>query len=1356
MSSGDTQALPSQELTSYLRPDLRASTAWIVTPRSDNTGTDTNDTGAKTYNTGDTGHVDLVNGSGTPEPVVIDQEMDEESGDEVVGSLQNAEALITSPAVLSPTTPAFAGSKRDHRGNILSPPERTPAQDLGAMFPQVAGNGIMGLGDLFKQTQADSSPDIGALRSDPIFQRPSPDMVAMRQSSFAPNASSPVFYTRPSFSRAITDPKDAYESMKASQERRYAALTSMSPPRDSEDEDELGEDSEERRAARRRSTERLKQEAMKEFATYGAPLPRRKIDRRRKVQEALIEDEYIHGERGIDAADVIVISDDLRQEERQASENSSEEDSVDLYDEYSQAVIPSDKHDDERENTPIEVPTTIIRQNSPGHRRAASSPLRQEKHSSGADFRRSFPETQKSQSSHTSQNATNGLKSAAQSQIIAIADSQPNNSFHQRYLARPPRPVLPSSINSRAFISQSQGYSLSSNIRAELTATSLKNVIETSSIPFPPPIPSQSQELQVDAESQASEDEISPGSSPPIMAINADLDIDLDDELQLQEDGVHVFNNELSEPAMSLSNAAVTIVSAEMEERQSQTPEKVARKLPSQSIPETSLPTTPQSREIPDSEATRAETAQTSVGGLFKQINRLIPEADDTDSNNAVQFGTARTHQSAATPGTPKRPQIQKLTEIAAGFTPPGSSNNHFGGISIMNDDDITFHEAVTESPVSSPPHKRMRRTYGRKVLHEPAREENTLPPSSSPVKTIPEERMMPIPTPPSVRRRENLGAIAAASARLHVAAGVETPSAPGKLTRPTPRSKQGVHKKITPSADVPRSSTGIKPRMSTAERPVSSPRRSRDSVRTVTVVATESKNTTPRPVADAIEVVNNLEPAPTVPDIIVPNRVLARFRGLQVAYYPATCLDSVSAKPSVLKVRFDDGTVDEIDVSFVRRFELQIGDVIKVDLPAMRTKLWIIRAFKNRIDSTAQRNELYPKTDVHGHLTVVLEAKNRKSLTADDDNSPSETVDVPITNIYVPLSMFRHFVDRIYLRHTIGARPETPTMTISVATTPSSRARRYTNGPATQTFKDTPSFFPGNIGIFANMAFAISYSTGKDAERNRVTRLIQENGACILTEGFEELFDLPKPVISTPSKTPKPSSNIIRPALTLQPTTAKLGFTALVADTHSRRAKYMQALALNIPCLSGRWIVDSLAAEKPLPWDRYLLPAGECSFLDGAIRSRTFPAQDTSYADCTTTKLSETIEYRPKLLDDKSVILVMGEGKVEERRKAYFFLTFALGAKCVKRVKGIKAAKTLLEPQCGEWDWVYVDDAKLKEAKEQLKGLVLVDGTRTTKRKRESIEGPEVVVEGVKKAKLVGDEFVMQSLILGALLEDV
>ena len=95
---------------------------------------------------------------------------------------------------------------------------------------------------------------------------------------------------------------------------------------------------------------------------------------------------------------------------------------------------------------------------------------------------------------------------------------------------------------------------------------------------------------------------------------------------------------------------------------------------------------------------------------------------------------------------------------------------------------------------------------------------------------------------------------------------------------------------------------------------------------------------------------------------------------------------------------------------------------------------------------------------------------------------------------------------------------------------------------------------------------------------------------------------------------------------------------------------------------------------------------------------------------------------------------------------KHHNFLTHALGAKRVAKVPNAEAAaKAVQQAQTnGEpWDWVYTHDRE----KETEKAIL---GGGGKKRKR----GVEAEGTGAKRPRVVGNEFVIQSLILGQLAD--
>jgi hypothetical protein len=282
-------------------------------------------------------------------------------------------------------------------------------------------------------------------------------------------------------------------------------------------------------------------------------------------------------------------------------------------------------------------------------------------------------------------------------------------------------------------------------------------------------------------------------------------------------------------------------------------------------------------------------------------------------------------------------------------------------------------------------------------------------------------------------------------------------------------------------------------------------------------------------------------------------------------------------------------------------------------------------------------------------------------------------------------------------------------------------------------------------------MVFTVSYVKDNDAKKG-VIRLITQNGGLVLDEGFDSLFTL-HPDTHTAHTEPGPDN------LTLTPSAHHTTFAALIADHHSRRAKFMQALALGLPCISGRWIEHCIQKSTLLDWEHYLLPAGESSFLGGAVRNRNLQPYPAA-----TARLEDDVARRKKLLEGKSILIVTGKGKAGELKKAYLFLTHALGVRCVTRVQSNQEARKVLheaERKGDEFDLVYVDDDERDAEKVIFGATSAAAPTSTRKRKRgAAVPAEENVDEGrnqppPKKVKVINNEFVVQSLILGKLLED-
>jgi hypothetical protein len=264
---------------------------------------------------------------------------------------------------------------------------------------------------------------------------------------------------------------------------------------------------------------------------------------------------------------------------------------------------------------------------------------------------------------------------------------------------------------------------------------------------------------------------------------------------------------------------------------------------------------------------------------------------------------------------------------------------------------------------------------------------------------------------------------------------------------------------------------------------------------------------------------------------------------------------------------------------------------------------------------------------------------------------------------------------------------------------------------------------------LFANMAFAVSYQK-RDQEKDEVTKAIRDNGGRILEEGFDALFET--------SKLKGPDAGLMLSAVN-----KPLGFSALIADEHSRKTKYMQALALGLPCISGQWVLACVSKGAILDWSPYLLCAGQSSFLGNAMKSRVLPRYPAAEAN-----LELTLDARDKLLEGKSVLMVTSRGKAD-KRKPYVFLTRALGPSRVEQVGDLSEARTKLGSET--WDLLYTDSPKETAAVTVFGSANSSGGSK--KRKR----GPTATKDSTpspKRIRVIDDETMIQSLILGQIME--
>lgn len=674
-------------------------------------------------------------------------------------------------------------------------------------------------------------------------------------------------------------------------------------------------------------------------------------------------------------------------------------------------------------------------------------------------------------------------------------------------------------------------------------------------------------------------------------------------------------------------------------------------------------------------------------------------------------------------------------------------------------------------------------------VFRSPAKEVANAEPVPKQVPPSPLKRMQQMreETPPtaSAQAREDQGALAAAQAREQVQAVA--------YGRPATLKSKGSFRPTRPQNSKKGSLKSARAVIATMSSPINSPSKPKTSAAAQKPTPATPTRKATKPVEQTVDVemrdagdsTDELASSPPpsaarlpvrltprkaeiqAGEVVVPNRVFASWPGSH--YYPATCIGRSDSKQ--LQVRFDDGNTTSLDAFQVRSLDLKSGDQVKVDEPGMKKHTYVVVGLTDKCEDL--HNYEFPMTDRYGHVSVVLEEKQRDSLPVGKTVPQANQVTVHIASVYLTTQLWSRLRDRNFqLEQPSSPRKAASEMGTPVPTeaftTPSFTRRGL---PAPSLLKDATngagsvaSSSRSGSGTFSNMAFVLT-STGDGMDKDAVARAIKTNGGRVLEQGFHELFDIESIELSA-SQSRRTSVSAIEGAgvLTLKEDFKKLGFVALITDSHSRSTKYLQALALNVPCLHLRWVNDSLSASHALSFARYLLPAGLSRYLDpnGIVRSRAMRIYDPSNDDVS---FERTFQDRDLLLQGQSVLLVTGKSKKEiEKRQPFVFLTHALGASNVGRCADLGAATQHLSQ--GQWDWVYVDNdqSSVTDAAAELFGTGApaksAKGSfkKSKKRKRDDGEAEELVAKGDiagRKVRVAAAEFVIQSLILGALVDE-
>ncbi|KAK6373338.1 radiation sensitive protein rad9 [Exophiala oligosperma] len=778
-------------------------------------------------------------------------------------------------------------------------------------------------------------------------------------------------------------------------------------------------------------------------------------------------------------------------------------------------------------------------------------------------------------------------------------------------------------------------------------------------------------------------------------------------------------------------------------------------------IPETSSNEPPTEPSRGDA-STKQSDPDTTSRGEFETAQSQVPQSIEhsKQQENGEDIGTGDSN-GHSTPSCNRR----RMTEIAAEPSPLKSQPS-------FNVTDALHLDAAFQSPSKRPPLNNPSVSRFTEHIHVPPEEqentEHVEEPENASNYGHPVERNNEM----KQRRNQNLHGN---SLDLASTTPQTTIHSSRRLRKPTPKALEN-SKPHTPLADAQsrRSQWDLDaspPQKAPLTRPNSSlKRKKREQLSPADAQETSAKrrkvpekattaSSRHTPIADECEDISaqHLENLGTALNTVVeqvsenpsvPNVVFACFNGKTRAYYPATCLGLSDADPTRYRIQWEGYDPEELDQHGVRSLDLRVGDQIKVNLQGFPKVPYIIKAFKNRISAHAPKSEDQILTDIQGYKTLLVSTKQRKSLPA--DVSTEALKEVPISSIYLDSNMWGQMKDRLYEHKTTVPRPmvsamSTPAPCSSTPCSPPSRNRRGTTAVTTALSLSTCVV----EGLFTNMAFAISYDD--DTRRDQLERQIRQQGGLVLKESFLDLLELD--------------------SLQMKAQHADLSFTALLADRQSRKEKYMQALALGVPCLSGRWIESCVHAEELITWSTYLLPSGECAELEGATRSRVL-----SFDPAANLKVHEMIESRARILNGARVVVAMKSGgeKVEKRRRAFVFLIRALGAGEIVSVSDLASATAEVrgtgDSSDDEDTFVFVDDRDIGSAKTLFEESAAVRISRKAGKKTRTLgkanktgagsdgggggEGADPGGEGKihSNVKVICNEDVVQSLILGRL----
>ena len=1244
----------------------------------------------------DSGHIDLLGGFEQPSIISTAGEdvfvgFDEDDVDPLSQDI-HAEIFPESKRFQLPKTPASQGTKRKRWSQRPSDDMQTPSLPENPFADRVNDQEMLRPSQLFNATQAVTSPinAIFELGSD----RPSPDLHSNQRPPATNTQSSPVIPPRSNMTRAVTEPQTTYVSMKESQEARAHRLQALEGTL----LDELSDDdfnTVDIQLRKRLNRKRINEAARTQFAGVTArsqPLSSGHI-RHRRLGRSIDQTHSSPLQNGRQASEAVLISDNTPPEEVQGNGTEEETEREDATEEKTMDET-GELGEENKEN--VEVPMTVSRLHQTGslptvsqHTPSHHPPQR------SARVSRAYQATLATSSPILSRSPERITMSQSGSQAYAVVDSQssqqPRTNRRQKGTQRQHNGP-PSSLDSRVMVPQSQ---LSQILNSSAGLSKVEQEQVSSKETWHPQ--AQLHHAKPDHTETIAETvfthKTNKSSGTPGTAMNNQSRPEIKDH---QPD-------EFEQGAKGCASIA--------DLDRTENVNRLSTPLPSE--PSTSIPPLRSTtKSAPKADSDQIVGGPSSASTLFETAREQIA---NTPSKSRVQSLQHTSIGKTSSPAKSQSQPIRTMQQITGDPSPP----DPFGDIdvgSILSKNEIEDQMLIKgPSPrLPTPEIRRIRNGSSHSIIsqRQPSGETPPRPPSwaYSPLTSQQEQATSDTEVEPTI------ASIQEKVTTMESSKAVNQPYPVALAPDPAPLNFGSAFQHGTPRLSLKVASTG---RADLAER-----RSSADSYLKNTSVTIES-----------------MKP----PAVVAPNRVFAHFNGSNLAFYPATCTGSTLGNEPRFHVTFDDGSEDIISGFEIKRLELRPGEMCKVDREGFRSRNLIVVNLHYPYQPTdpdlpsrkgpqsAKSISTGHETDIFGHTHVTVIPKRRGSTGG--EASGNEEFVVPLSQVYLTHTLWASIKDRDYSfvsdKQPAMTELQTPSERPSTPSSPSSRVRRARQSALLPSRLDKV-VVGRKDGLFDNMVFTLT-NIANPEHLKRTKSLIEANAGRILESGFDELFHVPDlSRTSSPSKSKADSFQLATRA-------KRTGFTCLIADGHCRRAKYIQALALGIPCLATRWIRDCVTRGILLPLSPYLLPAGESTFLNGAIRSRVLdPLPNPMHAT-----LSDIISQRPQMLADTSILLIMQKHE-EQTMKHHSFLTHALGATRVARATSAEGAGRAVAEALGKgerWDWVYTHDREKETEKS-------IFGRAGSKKRKQALEGE------VGRTRVVGNELVIQSLILGQLAE--